>query len=181
MISTLRLVLAAMLAGGVAGTARAADPGQDLDLGVARLLGSGPSYIEGGVGVFDAFEEYNGNRSGAVHLQYRHGRKWRYFGPAAGMMLNSDGGLFGYAGVYTDFQAGNWIATPLAGIGGYRQDESKDLGGAFQFRLGLSLAYRFQNDSRLGVSMGHISNAGIYDGNPGEEEMYFTYTLPLRW
>ena len=164
-----------------AGPARADEPGKDLDLGFARIAGDGPSHIEGGVGVFDAFEEFNGERSGAVHLQYRHGQKWKYFGPAAGMMLNADGGLFGYLGAYSEIEAGNWIATPMAGMGGYRQGDSKDLGGVFQFRLGLGLSYRFQDDSRLGVSVGHISNAGIHDGNPGEEELYFTYTLPLNW
>lgn len=180
MMRIAKLVLFAALTLG-AGAVRADDATKDLDLGVARVLGDRPGYVEGGVGVFDAFEEFDGERSGAVHLQYRHGQKWHYFGPAAGMMLNADGGLFGYAGVYADIEAGNWIATPLAGMGGYRQGDSKDLGGTFQFRLGLGLAYRFQNDSRLGLAVGHISNAGLYDGNPGEEELYFTYTLPLRW
>jgi hypothetical protein len=69
--------------------------------------------------------------------------------------------------------------TPLLAIGGYGEGSSKDLGGVFQFRQSLDLAYRFANGHRLGIRVAHISNGSIHDSNPGEEELLLTYSLPV--
>jgi lipid A 3-O-deacylase len=64
-------------------------------------------------------------------------------------------------------------------MGGYHEGDSADLGGVFQFRESIDLAYRFDNGHRLGVRVAHISNAGIHDKNPGEEEILLTYSFSL--
>ena len=64
-------------------------------------------------------------------------------------------------------------------MGAYHQGNSRDLGGVFQFREMVDLAYRFDNGQRLGVRVAHISNAHIHEYNPGEEEYYLTYAIPL--
>jgi lipid A 3-O-deacylase len=50
---------------------------------------------------------------------------------------------------------------------------------AFQFRTGLGVAYEFDDGTRLGVRVAHVSNAGIHDDNPGEEELYVRFALPF--
>jgi hypothetical protein len=49
----------------------------------------------------------------------------------------------------------------------------------FQFRSSIALSYEFAHKARLGLSFAHISNAGIYDDNPGAEEIYVFYSLPF--
>jgi lipid A 3-O-deacylase len=75
---------------------------------------------------------------------------------------------------------GNFILTPLAAVGGYHKGGSEDLGGTIQFRLSANLAYEFDNQTRLGVQFAHISNAGIHNFNPGDNELLLTYAIPLN-
>jgi hypothetical protein len=69
--------------------------------------------------------------------------------------------------------------TPQIAMGGYHDGDSANLGGVFQFRLSLDVAYRFDNGHRLGVRAAHISNAGVNEENPGEEELLLTYSISL--
>ena len=148
--------------------------------GGISLRGAAPHYLDAGIGVFDfraAFD--NSDRSAAGRLEVRGGKKLWFLGPAIGLMANTSGGVFGYGGVYADIAYGNFTITPLAGLGGYRQGDSTDLGGVFQFRLSLGISYEFENHHRLGVNIAHVSNSGIYDTNPGQEELYVTYAIPF--
>jgi hypothetical protein len=99
----------------------------------------------------------------------------------AGILANREGGVFGYGGVYWDLAAGPWHLVPALAVGGYRQGDSKDLGGVFQFREAVEIAYQLENGMRLGLQIAHISNAGIYASNPGQEDLMVTVSLPLGY
>jgi lipid A 3-O-deacylase len=170
-------LLAALLA---PGAAAAQDEVDYLRWGGLSLRGAAPNYLDIGAGVFDFRAPFDASRrSAAGRLEVRGGNKLWFLGPAIGLMANTDGGVFGYGGVYADVAFGNLVMTPLAAFGGYRQGDSSDLGGIFQFRLSLGLSYTFANRHRLGVNFAHISNRSIYDRNPGEEELYLTYAIPF--
>jgi lipid A 3-O-deacylase len=147
----------------------------------AAAAENSPNYLILGVGAFDLFEEnvVDHNRSAAGTVELRLGTKLLGIGPALGLLANVDGGVFGYGGLYFDLPFGPIVITPLGAIGGYRQGDSKDLGGVFQFRASITAAYQFENASRLGVELGHISNAHIHEENPGEEDAFITYALPF--
>lgn len=148
--------------------------------GGLSVRGAAPHYFDVGVGVFDFREPFErSERSAAGRLELRAGKKLWFLGPAVGLVANTDGGVFGYGGVYADIAYGNFVVTPLAALGGYRQGDSSDLGGVFQFRLSLGLSYQFENRHRLGLNVAHISNKNIHDTNPGEEEIYLTYAIPF--
>ncbi len=150
------------------------------DLWGIELLGRTPHYVDLGVGVFDVFERGNrSKRSASGRVELRIGEKLYGFGPLIGLMANTDGGVNGYGGLYVDLALGNVIVTPMAALSGYARGDSSDLGGVFQFRIGVGAAYEFENKIRAGVSVAHISNAGIHDDNPGEEEFYLTVAQPF--
>jgi hypothetical protein len=128
-----------------------------------------------GAGLFDLRDD----TSGAGTVEYRFGRKVFVIGFTLGLMANTAGGLFGYVGAYGDLSYKKLYVTPQLAIGGYGEGSSTDLGGVFQFRESLDLAYRFDNGHRVGIRAAHISNADIHDANPGEEELLVTYSLPL--
>jgi lipid A 3-O-deacylase len=159
------------------GAARADAPGTTA---FARL---GPIVIHGneadnlllGAGVFDLRDE----TSPAGTIEYRFGRKVFVVGFSLGLVANTRGGLFGYVGAYGDLSYRKFYLTPQLAMGGYHEGASSNLGGVFQFRMSLDLAYRFDNGQRLGVRAAHISNAHIHDHNPGEEEILLTYSFPL--
>lgn len=147
-------------------------------LGPVEVARSGPDAFLVGLGAFDV-RNYEGELSPAANLEYRFGRKVLVIGPALGLVANADGGIYGYFALYADISIGPLVLTPQLAAGGYRQSDSLDLGGVFEFREALDVSYRFDDGGRLGVRIAHISNAGIYDRNPGVEEAYVTYSLPL--
>jgi hypothetical protein len=147
-----------------------------LQLGPVVLHGSEADLLMLGLGAFDPFDNYS---APAATLEYRLGRKLFFVGPAIGGMANTDGGAFGYFGLYFDLSAGPVYFTGQLATGAYHQGDGRDLGGTFQFRQSIDLAYRFVNGHRLGARVAHISNADIHDRNPGEEEYYLTYAIAL--
>ncbi len=148
-------------------------------VGAVEFLGTGPSYVDVGVGVFDVFLEDDDITTPAARIELRWGEKLFFIGPAIGIMANTDGGVFGYGGIYADIRYGNFILMPLLAVGGYHQGDSKDLGGVFQFRVGLGFNYQTDGGERIGIRLDHVSNAGTHSSNPGEEELLFTLSIPL--
>jgi opacity protein-like surface antigen len=150
-------------------------PSTYLRLGNWQVHGDSPHYLAFGLGAFDIDEE----PVGAARVELRFGRKLFFVGPAVGLLANTDGGYFGYAGIYADISYKNLVITPMAAGGGYEEGEGIDLGGIFQFQATLTLAYQFDNLSRLGVRLGHLSNGGTHDSNPSEQDAFVTFAIPF--
>jgi len=145
--------------------------------GPLEVAGSGPGRTMLAFGAYDFVADQD--PSFAFNWEYQFGRKLLGIGPGLGLDVNADGGLYGYLGLYADLEIGRTVITPLAAAGGYREGDSFDLGGVFEFRTSVDVAYEFENRSRLGVRIAHISNAGINDDNPGVEELFATFSIPL--
>jgi len=97
--------------------------------------------------------------------------------PTLGAMANSQGDLYAYGGFRYDRPLSrNWSLSPQWSAGLYYQDGGRNLGGVIEFRSGIELSRRLGERSRLGVSFFHISNAAIYNFNPGSESLVLTYT-----
>jgi len=135
-----------------------------------------PDFITIGGGAFDLLDN---TTSAEMDLQVRPNTRLWIFRPQIGLFANSDGGYYAWAGLMTDVYFGRrLVLSPSFGIGGYHKGDSKDLGGPLEFRSALELAWRFGDSSRLGVQFGHISNASIYDENPGTEFLLLNYSMP---
>lgn len=166
-----------------AGVARADDQPLPLLRSMSPLADT-PNYVDlaaGGYALYFSHHEFNQDAGADVTL--RLGQKWNYIGPAVGIVTNTDGGVFVYAGGYSDIKWGPIIFTPLIGAGVDHRGDSRDewLGGAFEFRLQLAARYEFADHSRIGVQIGHISSAHINEVNPGENEAMVSYGIPFRW
>lgn len=155
--------------------AQAAEP-VAVEVGPVALLGSGRDRLELGLGAFEALDD---DPTWLGSIEYRLGRKVLAIGPALGLTGNADGGIFGYLGLYLDLGIGPLRLTPMLAAGGYREGSSEDLGGIFQFRQSVALAWQFDNGHRLGLKIAHISNADLHETNPGAEDLMLTYALPL--
>ena len=144
------------------------------------VLGDQPSYLDLGAGVFDIPIHRGAETTGEGRVEFRYGQKLFYIGPAVGVLVNARGGVYGYGGFYGDIAFGHFVVTPLAGLGAYRRGDGPDLGGTFEFRLSIDAAYKFDDKSRLGLQIAHISNGGIYRRNPDDNELLVTYGIPLH-
>ena len=145
---------------------------------VELIGGKGPDVMTFGAGMFDFAKHDPASPEGRI--EYRWGQKLWVFGPTVGVLANSDGGVFGYAGTYMDVRIAPIVLTPSLGFGYWHEGDSKDLGGNFPFiHFSLDIAYAFDWGGRLGVKLAHISNAYTHSSNPGQESVLLTFTLPL--
>jgi lipid A 3-O-deacylase len=136
-------------------------------------------YITGYVGYFDVLDS-NGDNATQFGAEYRMEAIRYGLRPTVGVNVSTDNSVYGYAGLNWDIPviANQLYLIPNFMAGAYREGDGKDLGGAIQFRSGVELAYQFQNQHRLGVAFNHISNASIYDKNPGSETLLINYSIP---
>ena len=107
-------------------------------------------------------------------------------------MRTNDEAYYGYLGIGIDLYFGKCrcvVLQPNFAVGifddgvdhGDGYTAGKDLGGGLEFRSGVELAYRFENNMRFGIAFSHISNAGLGDINPGTESLVLTWAVPLDW
>lgn len=129
---------------------------------------------------FGAFDGGNETSAG-FGLEYRAGFSVFYVHPFLGIMGTSDKVFYGYGGILIDIPIGDrFYFTPSGALGGYNRGDGQDLGYPLEFRTGIEISYRFDNNARLGVMFHHISNASLGGSNPGSESLFATFAYPLK-
>lgn len=144
----------------------------------AARAGDEPAFLAFGVGGFDV----NKRRDPAVlaGVEYRSDWKLWQFKPIVGVMGTSDAAGYVYAGIMLDIFWGRRVVTSFSfAPGAYFEGSGKDLGHVVEFRSQAEIAYRFDDRSRLGLAINHLSNAGLGDDNPGTEQLVLTYAMPF--
>ena len=97
-----------------------------------------------------------------------------------GVMMNTEGTMHIYLGLYYDISVINKIfITPSFAPGLYSNRNSKDLKFALVFQSQIEVSYRFDEGGRIGISFNHISNASLGVENPGVESLAVTYIIPI--
>lgn len=136
-----------------------------------------PGLLVVGAGAYDFHDDH---RAAEVNVAYRFGEMLWVLKPHVGVMASSNGSVFGWGGLLLDFELGShWMITPSTSVGLYSRGGGKDLGNILEFRSGIDVAYRFDDRSRIGLGIYHISNAGLGSRNPGEESIIASYALPV--
>jgi lipid A 3-O-deacylase len=137
-----------------------------------------PSFLTFSAGKFD----FNRQKNEAVEagVQWRGSEKLWIFQPMVGAMATTDVSGNIYAGISLDIFLGNrLVLRPSFAPGLYfKGSKGHDLGHVIEFRSGAEIAYRFDDRSRLGLEVYHLSNAHLGDKNPGEESIVLTYSIP---
>jgi len=146
-----------------------------------HLIDSETAWLTFGIGAFDVFREGaalgTGRTRPEFQVEYRFGRRLFLLAPLLGLSANTDGGLYGYGGVYLDCSWGSWILSPAIGLGGYRTGHSKDLDGTLIFFAEGTIAYQLSRELRVGMTFAHRSNGYTRDRNPGAESLLGTLAV----
>ena len=133
-----------------------------------------------------AFNMGHSHRSDGFGLEYRlDSRAWRpresgrfSLIPTFGLTGTSKEALFGYAGFRTDLDiTRRWRLTPGFAAGVYDRNGDIDLGGPIEFRSSVDVSCAVRNGMRIGVTLYHVSNARLYDRNPGINALAFVQTF----
>jgi lipid A 3-O-deacylase len=136
------------------------------------------NYFSVSTAIFDVLQEAKPSLEG--RFEFRLNRVSWLLKPFSGFMTNTDGAFNIYAGVYKDFTIGNFlIFTTNFAPSVYYKNKSKDLYFLLEFRSGIELAVKFENDFKVGISFYHVSNASLGKLNPGVESLAMTYYIPL--
>ncbi len=106
--------------------------------------------------------------------------------PFLGFEYTGDSAYYILTGIYLEDNLGQLIQgkrnkilfTPSFGLGYYDNGSGKNLGNDLQFRTTIEFSYELNNENRIGLSFGHISNANLGDKNPGVEILSLTYQVP---
>ena len=138
-----------------------------------------PDFLTIAAGWFDFNRQKD--QGGEFRLEYRSDYKLWHFNPFATSAVTSNGMTFVGGGILLDVFLGRRIViTPSFAPTLYQGGTSDlDLGHVLEFRSQLEIAYRFDDRSRLGLSLSHYSNASLSDSNPGTESFLLNYSLPF--
>jgi lipid A 3-O-deacylase len=143
-----------------------------------------PPRVAVGVGAFDitpSNSHRDAQTAGEFRGEYRFQDMAWIVAPFVGASVTTDGAAYGYFGLGFDVNFGSsLVLTPNAAAGVFERGSGTKLGSWVEFRTGAELAYRFPNQTRLGVALHHTSNAGLTKRNPGEQSILLMYSIPMR-
>ena len=151
-----------------------------------------------GIGIYDVkFDGSSSNYATDIRFERRFDNtlvdirpeedNFFYLKPFFGVEVTTDSALYVLGGIYLEDNLGKlltgnqnkWNFTPSFGFGYYDDGDGKKLGNKLEFRTTLEISYQLKNDDRIGISLGHISNANIGDKNPGVEIISLSYQKPF--
>ena len=95
--------------------------------------------------------------------------------PITGLMITADNAGYIYTGVQAQYKIGNLNFTPSFTPGLYHEGDGKDLGHILEFKSELQISLDLSQNSELGFSYNHISNASLGDKNPGANSYMFNF------
>ncbi len=137
-----------------------------------------PAYVTGSVGWYDVGGD---DQAAEFRLEFRPNLALWIFKPYLALAGTSTGSFFAGGGILADIGiTDRWVVVGSIGANYYRQGGADlNLGGSFQIRSQVEVAYRFDDRSRLGLAFSHYSNGGTSDENPGVETLLLVYSFPL--
>ena len=95
--------------------------------------------------------------------------------PITGALITGDNAAYIYTGVQAQYKIGDINFTPSFTPGLYHEGDGKDLGHLIEFKSELQLSLNLFNNSELGFSYNHISNASLGDKNLGANSNMFNF------
>jgi hypothetical protein len=142
------------------------------------FAGGGRKYISFSTAVFDILQQESTAYEGRI--EYQGTEFYSNLKPITGLMLNTDGAVHLYAGIFVDIPITNFLYfSPSFAPGLYLNQKSKDLYFLLEFRSQIEIAFKLGSEIKVGVSFNHISNASLGKVNPGVESIALTYHFPL--
>jgi len=95
--------------------------------------------------------------------------------PITGALITADNATYFYTGIQAQYKIGSLNFTPSFTPGLYHEGDGKDLGHVIEFKSELQFSLDLKNNSLIGFSYNHISNASLGDKNPGANSYMFNF------
>ena len=129
-------------------------------------------------GMFDFSDD--GKKSALIGFQHQNENLTResFLGtlsPITGALITADNAAYFYTGIQAQYKMGKIHLTPSFTPGIYEQGDGKDLGHIVEFKSEVQLSLNLFENSQLGMSYNHISNASLGEKNPGANSYMFNF------
>ena len=95
--------------------------------------------------------------------------------PISGALFTADNAGYIYTGVQAQYKIGALNFNPSFAPGLYHEGNGKDLGHIIEFKSELQISLDLSENSELGFSYNHLSNASLGDKNPGANSYMFNF------
>ena len=95
--------------------------------------------------------------------------------PITGGFITENSAVYIYTGFEWNVDMGALTFTPSFAPGLYYEGDGKDLGHVLEFKSEIQFSYELSNDTNIGLSYNHLSNASIGDKNPGANSYMFNF------
>ena len=143
-----------------------------------REMGANNTKLSFYSGMFDFSD--NGKRAVLFGIQHQNEELFResflgILSPVTGGMITADNAIYIYSGVQAEYDIGALKFTPSFTPGLYNEGDGKDLGHPLEFKSELQLSFNSSQNTMLGMSYNHISNASLGDNNPGANSYSFNF------
>ena len=129
-------------------------------------------------GMFD----FSDAKQRAVLVGFQHQNEELYretflgtLSPITGGFVTENAALYAYTGIEWNFDLGPVNFTPSFAPGLYGEGDGKDLGHILEFKSEVQASFNLSENSQLGMSYNHISNASLGDKNPGANSYTFNF------
>ena len=129
-------------------------------------------------GVFDFSDDKQ--KAGLIGIQHQDSNLNRntFLGnvsPITGGFITENSAIYIYTGIEWNFDLGGINFTPSFAPGLYEEGDGKDLGHVLEFKSEVQASFNISENSSLGMSYNHISNASLGDKNPGANSYIFNF------
>ena len=95
--------------------------------------------------------------------------------PITGGFITENSAVYIYTGFEWNVDMGALTFTPSFAPGLYHEGDGKDLGHVLEFKSEIQFSYELSNDTSIGFSYNHLSNASLGDKNPGANSYMFNF------
>jgi hypothetical protein len=138
-----------------------------------------PGYFAISPGIYSCLDLWA--TTGFVNLQLQPAWKLWVLRPQIGALVSFSGAFMFYGGLVWPASPVKWLVIQTgAAVGYYESGSGIYLTFPLEFRLSLSILYKFRNSAQLGIEISHISNANLGPPNPGTEAIGLIFQLPVR-
>ncbi len=129
-------------------------------------------------GVFDFSDDKQ--KAGLIGIQHQdlNLKRNTFLGnvsPITGGFITENSAIYIYTGIEWNFDLGGINFTPSFAPGLYEEGDGKDLGHVLEFKSEVQASFDISENSSLGMSYNHISNASLGSKNPGANSYMVNY------
>ena len=129
-------------------------------------------------GMFDFSDDKQA--AGIIGLQHQNDELFRnsFLGklsPITGGFLTEKNAFYLYSGVQAEYEIGPLTVTPSFAPGYYNYGDGKDLGYPLEFKSEVQISLGLSENTHLGLSYNHLSNASLGTKNPGANSYMFNF------